>query len=59
MEFLSMLPLVPLGTQSSKRSSNFGLTQAEANTLYTGTRLEGKVTIVGNGWHLTIRIKNT
>ena len=32
MEFLSMLPLVPLGTQSSARSSNFGLTQAEANT---------------------------
>ena len=57
MEFLSMLPLVPLGTQSSARSSGFGLTQAEANTLYTGTRLEGKVTIVGNGWHKIIAEK--
>ena len=57
MEFLSMLPLVPLGEQSSERSSNFGMTQAEANTLYTGTRLEGKVTIIGNGWHKIIAEK--
>lgn len=54
MVFMSMMPLSELGVTTTIRNAGFGLTQAEADTLYQNTLLENKVTIYKMGWQKII-----